>query len=306
MRPAHELVQVGCYLRQNQAEERGLVILAMRRPYWILEDEGLYCLYVEGGDAETVTRELENFETEKSAELAALREAEAEPVPGMGKANPFSLHAFVWAMLVTFAVQTLAGEAWVTRGEADARAILGGELWRTVTALTLHADFGHLAANIGCGLVFAWSLLPLLGTGWTWMGILASGAAGNLLNALAHRGGEHLSIGASTAVFGGLGLLVGYQIAATLKRRGKHRWRSREVLLPFAAGLALLAFLGVGDGTTERVDILAHGLGMLSGLGIGAGLGWARLPERTTPRVQKALAIGALVVPVVAWAWAWL
>ena len=39
-----ELVQIGCFLRQDQADERGLVILALERPYWIVEEDGLYGL----------------------------------------------------------------------------------------------------------------------------------------------------------------------------------------------------------------------------------------------------------------------
>lgn len=309
MQPQRELVQIGCYLRQDQAEERGLVVLALQRPYWILEDGGLYCLYVDARDAAEATAELEIFEAERQAQREMEREArDAEPLAGAIPApSPFSLYLFTWTMLLFYALQVLQGAAWMRLGEADSRAILHGELWRTVTALTLHADPGHLFANVATGLVFAWSLLPLLGSGWTWMGLVLSGAAGNLLNAVSHRGGEHHSIGASTAVFGGLGLLVGYQVVAALLRLSQKRpgtpWRWREVLLPLAAGLALLAYLGVGDGR-GTVDILAHGFGMAAGLGIGAALAGAKLPERTTPRVQKALAAGALLLPALAWAWA--
>lgn len=309
MRPPRELVQVGCYLRQDQAEERGLVVLALDRPYWVLEDEGLYCLYVEGLYAGEITQELEKFEAERQGERALQRAAMFEPpTPGLARApGYFSLYAFTWAMFLFFAVQIYQGPAWVTIGQADARAILHGELWRPVTALTLHADPGHLLANMATGLVFAWSLLPILGSGWTWLGLVASGTAGNLLNAWSHRGGEHLSIGASTAVFGGLGLLVGCQIVAALQRRyrnGPQRpWHWREILLPLAAGLALLAYLGVGNGT-GNIDVLAHGFGMLCGLLIGALIAATRLPELTTPRVQKILAAVALLLPILAWAWA--
>jgi len=173
------------------------------------------------------------------------------------------------------------------------------------TALTLHADFGHLFANLATGLVFAWALLPLLGSGWTWMGLVLSGAAGNLLNAWCYRGGGHLSIGASTAVFGGLGLLAGWQVVAALQARRVPRaqaFRMREIVLPLAAGLALLAYLGVGN-EGDHVDIMAHGLGMLCGAIFGTILAGTRLPEHTPGRFQKILANAALSLPWLAWLW---
>ena len=39
-------------------------------------------------------------------------------------------------------------------GRMDALAMLGGEVWRTVTALTLHADMAHLAGNMAFGAAF--------------------------------------------------------------------------------------------------------------------------------------------------------
>jgi len=301
-----ELIQVGCYLRQDQAEERGLVVLAQGVPYWIIEDEGLFCLYVEGHDAEAATLELEKFEGERDAERELEREAllQAPPPGPPRKINYFSLYIFTWVMCLFFGIQNHEGSWWRDLGAADSRAILHGELWRTVTALTLHAGPDHLFANLATGLVFAWALLPLLGSGWTWLGLVMSGAMGNTLNALIHRGGAHFSIGASTAVFGGLGMLVGWQVIAAIQRhqgRRDHPLRTREIVLPLAAGLALLTFLGVGGDGTRDVDIMAHGFGMLSGVILGIILAWTRLPEKTSERGQKALAVLALVLPGIAW-----
>ena len=307
-KPPRELVQIGCYLRQDQADERGLVILALERPYWILEEDGLYSLYVDGADAEEGRAELEKFEAERAEELQRTRAALRQNTPSVAaKKTPlFSLFVYIWAMCLFYGLQVARGPEWTARGIADSNAILHGELWRTVTALTLHADLGHLFANIAVGLVFAWALLPLLGSGWTWMGLVWSGAVGNALNAAVHRGGSHLSLGASTGVFGGLGLLVGWQIAAVLRPATgalQPPWRLRDIALPLAAGLALLAYLGVGNGT-DNVDILAHGLGMAAGLVTGFLMAWARLPEKTPQRLQKPLACAALLLPVLAWLWA--
>jgi len=304
--PPRELVQVGSYLRQDQAEERGLVVLALGFPYWVIEDEGLYALYVDAHDTEPVTLELEKFEAERAAERELARNAllhEPPTGPLREKTNPFSLFIFVWTMCFFYALQLHEAPRWINLGDADSKAILHGEVWRTITALTLHADPGHLFANLATGLVFAWALLPLLGSGWTWLGLVLSGAAGNALNAALYGGGDHHSIGASTAVFGGLGMLVGWQIVAAIQRYHGHRdphWRLREIVFPIGAGLALLAFLGVGNGS-DNVDIMAHGLGMFAGALLGVIMAWTRLPEKTSPRLQKLLALAALLLPVLAW-----
>jgi len=304
MKRPRELVQIGCYLRQDQAEERGLVILALQRPYWILEDEGLYCLYVDGADAADATAELEKYETEREAKIEKDRQKWiTEQTPA--RAGLRSLYGFAWFMLLFFALQAIQGNSWINLGQADSRGILQGELWRPLTALTLHADLAHLLANIATGLVFAWALLPLLGTGLTWSGFLLSGFLGNLFNAWFYQDG-HRSIGASTAVFGALGVLAAYQAIHSVVQHRRPGWR--EIFLPLGAGFALLAFLGMGGGEEKahnnRVDILAHGFGMLAGLALGALAAWFRLPERTTPALQKALTFAAVLLPVIAWAWA--
>src|SRR5207237_567665 len=56
-------------------------------------------------------------------------------------------------------------DPWFERGSAVAARILGGEWWRAVTALTLHANLAHLLANaVACGLfAAALGLLAMLG-----------------------------------------------------------------------------------------------------------------------------------------------
>ena len=98
---------------------------------------------------------------------------------------------------------------------------------------------------------------------------LAAGALGNLANAFV-QAPSHATIGASTAVFGALGLLVGRALA--LRRtplRGRPAW------LPIGAALALLAMLGTEG---QRVDLWAHGLGLAAGVVLGALA--SRLPAR--------------------------
>ena len=89
-----------------------------------------------------------------------------------------------------------------------AELILAGELWRAVTALTLHADHAHLLSNaIACAL-FLSVVCGALGAGVGSALVLLAGAGGNLANALLH-GSHRVSVGAAT---GGLLLIDKYLI----------------------------------------------------------------------------------------------
>ena len=188
----------------------------------------------------------------------------------------------VAAMLLIFFFTTVLWNSavpWFELGSADAAQILRGELWRAVTALTLHADAIHALSNAVAAVVFLSALYGMLGVGLGSALVLGAGAGGNLANALL-QGPPHVSVGASTAIFGAVGMLGGLGMAR-LRRNGASR---RRVWLPAAAALALLAMLGAGG---PRVDVLAHLLGFLLGSICGivfalvirrppaAGLQWA-------------------------------
>jgi len=153
---------------------------------------------------------------------------------------------------------------WYAIGNADAGKILDGEWWRLITALTLHSGGVHLAGNIVVGGIFINRLCRDLGSGLGWSLVLASGLLGNLANAFV-QSPDHQSIGASTAVFGAVGLL-----AAINMQRYRFHLRKRW-LLPVAAALGLLALLGVGG---EHTDIGAHLFGFCFGIGLGIVTGY--------------------------------
>lgn len=161
---------------------------------------------------------------------------------------------------------------WLALGNAYTEKILNGEWWRLITALTLHSGPVHLAGNIVVGGVFIVRLCWILGSGYAWLLVLLSGAFGNLINTLV-QSPHHRSIGASTAVFGAVGLLA----AINMLRYRQSLWRRWP--LPVAAALGLLALLGTGG---ENTDILAHLFGFLSGIGLGVLSTY--LPHTYNPR----------------------
>ncbi len=168
------------------------------------------------------------------------------------------------------------------RGSADASRMLRGEWWRAATALTLHADLEHVAANAVALAVFLGAVARRLGPALaTWLA-LAAGVAGNVLTALI-LGGGHVSIGASTAVFGALGTLSALQVPR------------RSAWLTLGGGVALLGFLGTG----QRADLLAHLLGFV--VGVAEGLALRRMVPPRRSLLQPAIALLAVAPLVLAW-----
>jgi membrane associated rhomboid family serine protease len=175
---------------------------------------------------------------------------------------------------------------WFARGSADAASIVHGEWWRTVTALTLHADEAHAFGNAVLGGLLLALLARRLGAGLAaWMplfsGILGTLAAAELLRR------NFVSVGASTAVFGALGSLCALQAVDPHGRRAA--W------IPLGAGLALLGYLG----TSRRADLAGHLCGFAAG--VLCGLAASRLPRLRSGAGQAALGLLAALVPVAAW-----
>src|SRR5215813_12246364 len=255
----------------------------------VLEQEGIPHQLCRVEDAQWVLQIDDNDAVRAEAAIAAF---ERENPPEVRR--PEVLHSTTGAVaagvtfflaLVTMYVRTgpeSAGSPWFERGSADATAILRGEWWRSVTALTLHADAAHVAGNAVLGGLLLALLARSVGAGLASVLMLFSGAAGTFAAASLIRH-DFVSIGASTAVFGVLGAL------AALPRD------SRRVWIPVVGGIALLAFLG----TSKHADVAGHLCGFASGLLASAAVSFL-LPLQNRA-AQACLAIAAACVPVAAW-----
>jgi len=172
--------------------------------------------------------------------------------------------------------------------------ILRGELYRSVTSLMIHANVLHLVGNVLGIAIFGTAVCTITGWGVGWLMILVSGTAGNLLNAVLHKTG-HLSVGASTAVFGAIGILAAQQFFKKFRLSGQRM----GAWLPLGGGLALLSILGSG----KYADLTAHLFGFMAGIILGALYGI--FVKRTSTRVYQAYALLiTLTVVVVSWMWA--
>jgi membrane associated rhomboid family serine protease len=203
----------------------------------------------------------------------------------------------VMSLLVIFFAVTgpsSGASMWFAQGTASSQRILHGEIWRTVTALTLHADTLHVLGNALTGSIFLSAVNRRLGDGRGPLVVLVAGALGNAMNAVWHRTG-HFSIGASTAVFAAVGVLVATQLMVD-RKAGPRSWFERAA--PVVGGLSLLGMLGA----SPNADLLAHLFGLVAGLVVGLVAALAlRGKTRSSPAVQIVSAAMTAAIIVACW-----
>jgi rhomboid protease GluP len=256
--------------------ERSVVLQAMGIAHEVQPTaDGGFALLVDDGDAPAANATLTAWETENAQR--------PEPLPNQDYGSSL-VGAAAGLAILAFSIHAGLPPAWAfaDRGSADAARMLTGEWWRAATALTLHVDVAHVAGNTVAVGIFLGALARRLGPALaTWL-VLAAGVAGNVLTALVARGG-HVSIGASTAVFGALGVLSALQVPR------------RRAWLTLGVGVALLGILGTG----ARADLLAHLFGFASG--VAEGLAARRLKPPGRSIRQPLIALSAAVPLALAW-----
>jgi len=279
---------------RGQAEGISLVLESMAIPHRVVPTET-------GGYAVLVPPRM------VAPAIAALDAHDREAAEGRPRESVAPSHgsSFVGvamsAVLVAFFVVTgpSGGDVrgWFRVGSAVADSIVRDhELWRAVTALTLHRDAIHVAGNVVATLVFVTALGRWLGAGVALLATLLAGAAGNLATAFFYTT-LHDSVGASTATFAALGVLGGLQFVRRF--RDSSVGRLRRALLGVAAALGLLAMLGIGDPSDlvaragGRPDVVAHATGL--GFGVLGGVALALLVRRPVRMVGQALCLAATV-----------
>jgi membrane associated rhomboid family serine protease len=245
---------------------------------WIVPDEHRHHLRVESAALDAVLAQLALYDRESIGwppRLTTYRAPTRKHAP---------LSPLLWVLGV-FAVFWAQGR-WPGLTDAtllDASRVFGhGEWWRTATALWLHADLGHLVSNSVGGLLVFSALVTTLGLRAGWWLLAAAAVGGNVAAVMFHHDAPYRSLGASTAVFAGLGLLTGRAVRVMSRSGHPHRWRA--VLVPLAAGFAVLGLLGAGG---VNIDVLAHATGFASGLILGFAAGGAD-PAPENPDRQNA------------------
>ncbi|MBI5843848.1 MAG: rhomboid family intramembrane serine protease [Deltaproteobacteria bacterium] len=253
--------------KKKRANTYALVLAAAGIAYRLKKSEGGWKILVEEADLDRAQSEIAAFRKE-NPRLPQIEAVEA-PTGHSGFAAAAVLAAF-YAALGPFDENL----SQLFRFGADAGLILGGEWWRCVTALFLHGDFLHLIGNMAGFLVFGTAVCQGAGYGAGWLLILLTGVSGNFLTALVY-GGNHLSGGASTAVFGAIGLLGGFRLGPPglpFSPKNPSAW------MVLGVGILFLALLG----NSPKADLAAHFFGYASGTVIGLSYGrvFSRPPKR--------------------------
>lgn len=300
--PLEGWTAIGPYGSDRALRDAALVLSAMSIQHTVLRGVGGGYLVVRDVDYKSARKNLDRYE-EENRDFPPRRVVERSRYAG------FSVVALAFALMVAFSFVTgpVAKPlgAWFQEG-ASVSQLLAQQPFRAVTALTLHADGAHVLSNLVSGAIFGRALERRSGPGLALLGFVVSGTLGNVVNAAfyASEGLGHSSIGASTGVFGIIGLLATTQLFASARRSapdsaGKAAKPHFTVYLaPFVGGLGLLGALGSG----QQTDVFAHAFGLLAGFVVGLPLA---LLLRAQPRLSRLTEVGAgaLALAIVGASW---
>ena len=268
--------------------EAVLVLEAMRIPHRTDYSSRMWRLMVPLEQEFAARSELERYDAE-NRQVAPYR-------PNVhtfdnGWAGVLGFLTIIWLLPNLQDWQTF-GWNWRELGVMDAELVRDGQWWRTITALTLHGDLGHIVGNSAFGAVFGLLLGRFVGSGLGWLLVVVGAALANWANAWLQTP-PFSSLGASTATFAALGL-----VGTFVWRRGYLRGRNwRASFAPLFAAIALLVYTGMGG---IRTDILAHILGFAAG--VAGGVFAAEYDIRRFGRSGQWIA-GALALFAVFTAW---
>lgn len=179
----------------------------------------------------------------------------------------------VIANVIAFVALGLAGAGWfqvadmqlyVRFGANQATATTDGQWWRLVSSMFLHYGILHLLLNMWALLQAGQLVEKLTGRALYVLVFLGSGILGSLTTLVWHGKAGAWSAGASGAVFGVYGALIGFMLR---QRQTVPEQVRRPVLkgaVAFAAYNLVFGFLMPG------VDNAAHLGGLIGGLSLGA------------------------------------
>jgi membrane associated rhomboid family serine protease len=298
------LIEVFRCARRADCDERALMLAAIGIAATIHYDGLQYTVEVDAEDAARAASQLGQYELER-------RPPAPLPAPPPG-------YRYAWVGCVLYAATlviiglTVSNGLWrldaFDLGALDAGRVQHGQWWRAWTALTLHLDGAHLAANLIAGVWFCYLAAAQIGSGSAWLLIVTGAACANLLEGLLGPP-SHLSVGASTAVFTALGLLAAH--SWRLRSSYTQRWAVRWA--PLVGGIVLLGWFGSGGGggdgdvdaaAATQVDIVAHATGFIIGCLLGALAAQPaarRLLDRLPQWVWGSAALASIAI---AWAFA--
>jgi len=156
-----------------------------------------------------------------------------------------------------------------------------GQWWRLVTPLVVHYGIVHIGFNMWALWVIGPPVEKVMGR-WVFLAsYLLCGVGGQVVSDL-HYGVGQASGGASGAIFGLIGMLIGnYLVTTELEKRGHRSRQAWRFNGKAAKSLAIQGFvwIAISSALIPGIDNWAHIGGVAVGLVIGAAVGWARTRE---------------------------
>lgn len=158
--------------------------------------------------------------------------------------------------IIFFITYIVIGEPFKESCQMSKPLVLGGEIYRLLSATFMHANFQHLFSNMVLLYVFGEALEPLVGSVKFGIIYFLTGILGNALS-LGYEllsGAEYTSVGASGAVYGILGL---YIFLALIKFKG--------ISVPMRRLIFVVVFCIYSSLVEENIDFAAHIGGLVTG-----------------------------------------
>jgi rhomboid protease GluP len=160
--------------------------------------------------------------------------------------------------------------------------IFAGEWWRLVTAVFLHASLIHIGFNLWCLFDLGPAVESMFSTTKFIFLYLVTGIAGFVLSTLWSPG---LSIGASGAILGLIGILIGASF-----HHGHLGKEYRGQLWRWVIYIAIFGLLGMG------VDNAAHIGGLVSGIALGYLIPEGEPDTRSSEYLWNTLAVLSVII----------
>ncbi|MEE8302585.1 MAG: rhomboid family intramembrane serine protease, partial [Candidatus Tectomicrobia bacterium] len=155
--------------------DSSLVLAAVDIDHHVESNGDEWCLYVPVEKELTALEELQSYQLENVPKIVHRPKVVTFDSGWIGVLGYLTV---IW-LLPSLEAASVFDLDWRGAGRMQAGLVMDGQWWRTITALTLHADLAHILANSLFGAVFGLFVGRYLGSGFGWLLVLLAGALGN-------------------------------------------------------------------------------------------------------------------------------